>query len=632
MNRSEVASPEVYFRPRTGARAAAADTNQSMHAGCGSSGFISAVPALAALVPLAAIEVPSFPGVPWAPLGLTAGLCLVIAACISGIGWARRTGEVLGADEAGRWNLLFGVIGLSLLAGCLLGVWWMVPAAGACLVVAAAFFIRSKDPGLPEGRRVLARGGLRNLAAELRPHVAPWTVAPSDGSHPRSLKEQFADLIQGWRQRLAGTTNKTKSGKRKGKTVAPGDAFSFLKKDGTAVVTISLSGKREARVSPSVIKAQQLLQATIRANASALSFDPVEGQYDVKAHVRGTDKSLEKLGGDEARGVMATLKVMADMAGSDADAGRRGTFGVMLRGVRHQIDVETTGPAAAERMLLRLERPGAAEEQRGLDALGLRPKLLTQLREAIGRPYGMLLVVGPGGSGRTTTLYAALRDLDAKKRKIMTVESPVKHPLEDVVQIEVDVAGGATVASVLQMVMRKDPDVVMVSDLDDRKTCEIAMQAALTGHFVFAALEARDAIDAVTKLLGLGVEPMLVQTAVTAVLAQRLARRLCPKCKVACEPPEALVRKFNLKPGAVKRVYKEKGCDACGRTGFNGVVPVHELLVMNDQIRKLVTANPSARDLKAAAVLNGTLTLQIDGLTKVVHGDTTVNEILRVTG
>lgn len=603
-----------------------------MHVGCGSSeGFISAS-AVAALVPLAAIDVPSFQGVPWEPLGFTAGLCLAIAVCISSIGWVRRTGEVLGTDEAGRWNLAFGAIGLGLLAGCMRGVWWAAPAAMACLGVAAGLFIRSKDPGLPEGRRVLGRGGLRNLAAELRPHVAPWTVGAADETRSRSLKEQLVDLITGWRQRLSGTKAKTKSGRRKGKSATPIDSFSFLKKDGTAVVTIALAGKQEARVSPHVLKAQQLLQATIRGNASRLSFEPVENQYDVKVHARGTDKSLEKLGGDEARGVMATLKVMADMAGPDAEAGRHGTFGVLLRGVRYQIDVETTGSATAERMLLRLQRPDAVHEQRGLDSLGFRPKLLGQFREAIGKPYGMLLVVGPTGSGRTTTLYAALRDLDARKRKIMTVESPVKQQLDDVVQIEVDVAGGATVASVLQMVMRKDPDVVMVGDLDDRKTCEIAMQAALTGHFVFAALEGRDAIDAVTKLLDLGVEPMLVQTAVTAVLAQRLARRLCPRCKVACAPPEALVRKFNLKPGAIKRVYKEKGCDACNRTGFQGVVPVHELLVMNDQIRKLITANPSARDLKAAAVLNGTLTLQIDGLTKVVHGDTTVNEILRVTG
>jgi type II secretory ATPase GspE/PulE/Tfp pilus assembly ATPase PilB-like protein len=328
---------------------------------------------------------------------------------------------------------------------------------------------------------------------------------------------------------------------------------------------------------------------------------------------------------------MATLKVRADMAATDADTSRQGTFGVLLRGVRYQIDVESTGPATAERMLLRLKRAAAAQHQRGLESLGFRPKVLAQLREAVSRPYGMLLVVGPSGTGRTTTLYAALRELDARKRKIMTVESPVQQPLDDIVQIEVDLAGGATVASVLQMVMRKDPDVVMVGDLDDRKTCEIAMQAALTGHFVFATFEARDTIDALTRLLDLGVEPMLVQTAVTAILAQRLARRLCPKCKVPCEPPEALVRKFNLKPGAIKHIYKEKGCDACGQTGFHGVVPVHELLVMNDQIRKLITAKPSARDIKAAAVLSGTLTMQIDGLTKVVHGDTTVNEILRVT-
>jgi type II secretory ATPase GspE/PulE/Tfp pilus assembly ATPase PilB-like protein len=603
-----------------------------MHAGCGSPGIFMVMPDLAALVPVAAIEVPSFQAVPWGPLALTTGLCLAIAACIIATGWVQRTGVALGADEAGRWNLIFGVIGLVLLAGCVTRVPWVVPAVAPCLAVAGMLFIRAKDAGLPEGRRVLAKGGLRNLAAELRPHVAPWTKGAADRGPPRSLKEQVTDLIGGWRRRLTGTTTKTQSGKRQGKAVASAEAFSFLKKDGTVVMTISPGGKSETRVSPHVLKAQQLLQSIIRANAATLSFEPADNRYDVKAHARGSDKSLEKIGSDEARGVMATLKVMADMAGTDADTSRQGTFGVLLRGVRYQIDVESTGPATAERMLLRLKRADAAQHQRGLESLGFRPKVLAQLREAVSRPYGMLLVVGPSGTGRTTTLYAALRELDARKRKIMTVESPVQQPLDDIVQIEVDLAGGATVASVLQMVMRKDPDVVMVGDLDDRKTCEIAMQAALTGHFVFATFEARDTIDALTRLLDLGVEPMLVQTAVTAILAQRLARRLCPKCKVPCEPPEALVRKFNLKPGAIKHIYKEKGCDACGQTGFHGVVPVHELLVMNDQIRKLITAKPSARDLKAAAVLSGTLTMQIDGLTKVVHGDTTVNEILRVTG
>lgn len=603
-----------------------------MHDGCGSVGITWALPRHAGLLPAGLIELPSFASAPWMPLALTASLVLAIAACIIALAWSRTTAEVLGADQASRWNLAFGMLGLGLLAGCTLGFPTTVPAVAACLALAMAAFIRAKDAGLPEGRRVLARGGLKNLVAELRPHVAPWTTATA-GNRPRSLREQLADLAGRWRKRLAGSTAAKAAGRRKGKAGSSGDGFSFLKKDGTVVVTIPTQGKPQARLSPNVLKAQQLLQAVIRDGAATLCFEPVDNRYDVKSHARGVDKSLEKLGGDEARGVIATLKVMADIAGSDTDAeaGRHGVFGVMLRGVRHRIDVESTGPAVTERLLLRLQR-GDAAQPHGLDAQGFRPKLLAQVREAVARPYGMLLVAGPRESGRTTTLYAFLRELDARKRRIMTVESPVQQQLDDVVQIEVDRAGGATTGSVLQMVMRKDPDVVMVGDLEDRKTCEIAMQAALTGHFVFAAFEAKDTVDALVKLVGLGVEPMLVQTAVTAVLAQRLARRLCPTCKVPCEPPEALVRKFNLKPGAIKHVYKEKGCPACGQTGFLGVVPVHELLVVNDQIRRLITAAAPARELKAAAVLGGTLTLQIDGLTKVVHGDTTVQEILRVTG
>ncbi|MGI9178362.1 MAG: GspE/PulE family protein, partial [Pirellulales bacterium] len=307
-------------------------------------------------------------------------------------------------------------------------------------------------------------------------------------------------------------------------------------------------------------------------------------------------------------------------------------FAVLLRGVRHQIAVTTAAAAGGERLALRLQRPTQGVSRSGLDALGFRPKILAQFREAICRPYGLLIVAGPEGSGRTTTLYAAIRELDAKKRKITTVENPIAGRLEDVTQINVDTASGAAVASVLQMVLRQDPDVLLVDSLGDTKTAELACQAALTGHFVLTSFEARDTVDAVVQLITMGLEPMLVQTAVTAVLAQRLARRLCPACRVPCDPPEALLRKFNLKPGAVKHIYKEKGCEKCGGTGFQGLVAIHELLVMNDQLRRLITADPSAHDLKAAAVLNGTLTLQIDGLTKVIHGETTVNEILHVTG
>ncbi len=594
---------------------------------------------LPSLWPVAMVDVPSFQGVPWAAFALTGLLCLTIAACLGAARWVRRTGSRMGEAASQRWNLVFQLIGVGLLACFLLGFWWTIPAAWAVLLVAATLFVRGRDPSLPDSRKIFVREGLRNLVTELREHTVPWSHN-RQASRPLTLKEQWSQLVGSWRERLSGGPGKAapgKSGKRTAVAKKPAggqaaDTFTFLKKDGTTVMSIPLGGKATAKVSAHVLKTQQLLLAAIRSEADKLLFEQDDKGCVVRAGIEGAAKDLEKLSADDGRGVISTLKVMADMAGTEPNRAQRGAFAVLLRGVRHQIDVSTAAAAGGERLALRLQQPTQGVSRSGLDALGFRPKVLAQFREAICRPYGLLLVVGPEGSGRTTTLYAAIRELDAKKRKITTVENPIAGRLDDVTQINVDTASGAAVASVLQMVLRQDPDVLLVGSLGDTKTAELACQAALTGHFVLTSFEARDTIDAVIQLITMGLEPMLVQTAVTAVLAQRLARRLCPACRVPCDPPEALLRKFNLKPGAVKHIYKEKGCEKCGGTGFQGLVAIHELLVMNDQIRRLITADPSAHDLKAAAVLNGTLTLQIDGLTKVIHGETTVNEILHVTG
>ena len=172
---------------------------------------------------------------------------------------------------------------------------------------------------------------------------------------------------------------------------------------------------------------------------------------------------------------------------------------------------------------------------------------------------------------------------------------------------------------------------LLVGEIRDRETAEIACQAALTGHFVFSTLHANDSVATITRLLDLGLEPTLIQTAVTAVLGQRLARRLCPDCKERCAPPDGMVKKFKLKPGAVPFIYREKGCEKCGGSGYRGRMGIHELLVMNNDIRSLVRPSPSITDLRKAALKSGTLTLQIDGLLKVIQGETSVNEILRVT-
>jgi type II secretory ATPase GspE/PulE/Tfp pilus assembly ATPase PilB-like protein len=243
----------------------------------------------------------------------------------------------------------------------------------------------------------------------------------------------------------------------------------------------------------------------------------------------------------------------------------------------------------------------------------------------------MFLVVGPTGSGKTTTVYASLSEIDAHQHNITTIEDPVEYRLDNITQIAVNTKAGVSFASILRSVLRQDPDVLLVGEIRDRETAEIACQAALTGHFVFSTLHANDSVASIARLLDLGLEPTLIQTAVTAVLGQRLARRLCQQCKEACEPPEGLLKKFKLKPGAIPHIYREKGCEQCGGTGYRGRTGVHELLVMNDAIRGLITPSPSVNDLKKAAVASGTLTLQIDGLMKVIQGETSVNEILRVT-
>jgi type II secretory ATPase GspE/PulE/Tfp pilus assembly ATPase PilB-like protein len=291
----------------------------------------------------------------------------------------------------------------------------------------------------------------------------------------------------------------------------------------------------------------------------------------------------------------------------------------------------STPTSGGEKMVIRVLKSSGGMTNSGLGAIGLRTPILTQLREVIHKPYGMFLVTGPTGSGKTTTVYASLNEIDATQHNITTIEDPVEYRLDGITQISVNSQAGVTFASILRSVLRQDPDVLLVGEIRDKETAEIACQAALTGHFVFSTLHANDTVATVTRMLDLGLDPMLIQTAVTAVLGQRLARKLCDKCKEAYEPPADLLKRLGVKPGIVKQIFKEKGCDACGGSGYKGRLGLHELMVMNDEIRKLITAEPNINELKQATRRAGTRSLQSDGLMKVLKGLTSVNEIIRVT-
>jgi len=308
-----------------------------------------------------------------------------------------------------------------------------------------------------------------------------------------------------------------------------------------------------------------------------------------------------------------------------------GTFAATLDGAKFDIRAASTPTSYGEKMVLRLLQSSGGVMKSGLDKIGLRPQVLKRLNEIIHKPYGMFNVVGPTGSGKTTTVYASLSEIDAHKHNITTIEDPVEYRLENITQIAVNTQAEVSFANILRSVLRQDPDVLLVGEIRDKETAEIACQAALTGHFVFSTLHANDTVATITRLLDLGLDPTLIQTAVTAVLGQRLARKLCEKCKQKCAPPPGLLKKFKVRDGEIDHIYREKGCEHCRGTGFKGRMGIHELLVMNDGIRDLITSQPVVGDLKKAAIKNGTQTLQIDGLMKVIKGQTSVSEILRVT-
>jgi len=265
-----------------------------------------------------------------------------------------------------------------------------------------------------------------------------------------------------------------------------------------------------------------------------------------------------------------------------------------------------------------------------LDGLNFAPDLLERYRRLIKRPYGMILVTGPTGSGKTTTLYASINSIDRKSNNIVTVEDPVEYQMMGVNQMQVNPKAGTTFASGLRSILRQDPDVIMVGEIRDRETAEIAIQAALTGHLVFATLHTNDAAGAATRLVDMGIEPFLIASSAIGIMAQRLARKICEKCKKPYPATPELLKSLGLAPANVT-FYRGEGCPACKNSGYQGRVGIYELMETNEAIRALIIDKASSSTLTAAAVKGGFLTLRQAGLQKAFEGVTTVEEVLRVT-
>jgi type IV pilus assembly protein PilB len=267
-----------------------------------------------------------------------------------------------------------------------------------------------------------------------------------------------------------------------------------------------------------------------------------------------------------------------------------------------------------------------------LKDLGFLEQNLRRLLDALALPYGAILVTGPTGSGKSTTLYAAINETNDPKANLITVEDPVEYRLPGLSQVHVNEKAGLTFAAALRSILRQDPDKVMIGEIRDRETGTIAIEAALTGHLVLSTLHTNDAPSALTRLTEMGIEPFLTASAVTLVLAQRLARRLCPECRESYTPDEAALKRvgFPIDNGRLPKLYRSVGCKKCGGIGYKGRMGIHEVMTMSENIERLTVENASADVVKGKAIEEGMLTLRDDGFAKVKLGQTSLEEILRV--
>ena len=295
------------------------------------------------------------------------------------------------------------------------------------------------------------------------------------------------------------------------------------------------------------------------------------------------------------------------------------------------IRVSTLPTLGGERVVLRLLDKGRG--QLGLAEIGFGPQILDTFRSLIRIPHGIILLTGPTGSGKTTTLYAALNELNGQERNILTVEDPVEYQLPGIGQMQVKPKIGLTFANGLRHILRQDPDILMIGEIRDAETAQIAIQASLTGHLVFSTLHTNDAASAVTRLIDMGIEPYLISSSLLAVMAQRLVRVICPDCKVTDDDglPAACLHDYpRLKTGGAT-LRKGLGCDDCMQTGFHGRTGIFEILPVDDPIRNLITGRSPSHVLRRAAIDKGMVPLREEGLAKALEGKTTVEEVLRVT-
>jgi general secretion pathway protein E len=372
-----------------------------------------------------------------------------------------------------------------------------------------------------------------------------------------------------------------------------------------------------------------LVENAIEAEASDIHIEPFEDALRIRYRIDGVLYDQEAPPRRLQAAVTSRIKIMAEMNIAERRLPQDGRIRVTLHGRRVDIRVSTIPTVHGESIVMRLLDRSTVFHP--LEQLGFAPATRRQFEALIQRPHGILLVTGPTGSGKTTTLYGALDKINSPDRKIITIEDPVEYQLKGVNQIPVKAKIGLSFATGLRHIVRQDPDVILVGEIRDLETAEIAIQAALTGHLVFSTLHTNDAPGAIPRLQDMGVEPYLVSSVLEAVLAQRLVRRICAACRMPEVPSPAQVEALGIKPRPGVMLYRGKGCAECRGTGYRGRTGIYELFPINEDARSLILRRASSPEIRRQAVEAGMVTLRADGWLKACEGVTTIEEVLRVT-
>jgi type IV pilus assembly protein PilB len=374
-----------------------------------------------------------------------------------------------------------------------------------------------------------------------------------------------------------------------------------------------------------------VLLLAIKDRASDLHFEPFEDEFRIRVKADGVLYEMVPPPRHLAFAITTRIKVMANLDIAERRLPQDGRIELTVGGHPVDLRVAVLPTMFGESVVLRiLDRTNVDLD---LVNLGLPPAVIEPFRERINRPNGIILVTGPTGSGKTTTLYAALVELNKMEDKLITTEDPVEYDIEGIVQCPIDSSVGNTFANCLRAILRQDPDKILVGEIRDLETAEIAVQASLTGHLVFSTLHTNDAPSTITRLRNMGVPPFLITATLEAILAQRLVRRICARCKEETNLTPDLLNELQLRPEDVagKTIFRGSGCDECNNTGYRGRLGLYELLSVNDELRDLIVQGASSEVLREAARRNGMIALRDAGLLRMFEGATTVEEVIRET-